>query len=157
MPWPFCPLPHHQSCPLRPASAGQCLLYCTSTLFLRVVARDQEGQMSTLQPVPGRVEVNSNVLTHEPPLASSNYTPWTKLGSHATVCLSICLQYESEDVIGCPRHMAPCRFLLGNSFPPPAAWAGWGFSQVTCFQGLEPQLPPLINDQIEQVALGPSQ
>lgn len=74
MPRPFCPLPHHQSCPLRPASVGQCLLYCTSTLFLRVVARGQEGQISILQPVLGRVEVNSNVLSHEPPLTSSNYT-----------------------------------------------------------------------------------
>lgn len=109
--------------------------------------------MSTLQPVLGRVEVNSNLPTHEPPLASSDYTPWTKLGFHATVCLSICLQY----VIGCPHHMAPCSLLLGNSFPPPAAWAGWGFSRVTSFQGLEPQFPPLISDQIEQVALGPTQ
>lgn len=77
-PWSFCPLRRHQSCPLRPAIAGQCLLYCTSTLFLRVVARDQKGQISTLQPILAEVEVNSNVLTHETPLASSNYTPRTK-------------------------------------------------------------------------------
>lgn len=56
----------------------------------------------------------------------------------------------------CPCHMAPCSLLLGNSFPPTSS-LGWGFSQVTCFQGLEPQFPPLLSDQIKQVALGPSQ
>lgn len=50
------PTPSHQSCPLRPASAGQCRLHCTSALFLRVIARDQERQMFTLWPVPGRGE-----------------------------------------------------------------------------------------------------
>lgn len=61
--------------------------------------------------------MNSNVLTHEAPLVSSKYTPWTKLGSHATVCLSLCLRYESKDVIMCLCHVAPCSLLLGNNFP----------------------------------------
>lgn len=54
--WFFCPLPHPQPLvvPTEACQRRSMPSYCTTTLFLRVAARDREGLMCTLQPVLGR-------------------------------------------------------------------------------------------------------
>lgn len=67
------------------------------------------------------------------------------LGSHATVCLFLHVSSMRARISSDTHsHMAPY-LPLGNSFPPPAAEAVWGFNQVACFQGLEPPFPLLIS------------